>query len=191
LWSRSEQKYAKIPPPLSATTKLDFGFTRPGPKTDICRNTVFVGHRNKIVTVTPPTCFLLRSPKTAANTTTSTKSLCYGVALFGETFSSPTRVNVTCYGYRGCQCYGCVVKKYTRSRLKAPCSHAACSHQARPHGREQEACLLPFPHGIGHEARRMRTLTTSGQPLAWATTAAVDHSMTSRPGVAVAQHSLG
>jgi hypothetical protein len=31
LWSRSEQKYAKIPPPLSATTKLDFVFTRPGP----------------------------------------------------------------------------------------------------------------------------------------------------------------
>jgi hypothetical protein len=30
LWSRSEQKYAKIPPPLSATTKLDFVFTRPG-----------------------------------------------------------------------------------------------------------------------------------------------------------------
>jgi hypothetical protein len=44
----------------------------------------------------------------------------------------------------------------------APCSHAcshaacmlpasfleaACSLQALPHGREQEACLLPFPHG--------------------------------------------
>jgi hypothetical protein len=30
LWSRSEQKNAKIPPPLGATTKLDFVFTRPG-----------------------------------------------------------------------------------------------------------------------------------------------------------------
>jgi hypothetical protein len=35
LWSRSEQKYAKIPPPLSATTKLDFVFTRPGGEADI------------------------------------------------------------------------------------------------------------------------------------------------------------
>ena len=34
MWSRSEQKNAKIPPPLSATTKLDFVFTRPRPVSD-------------------------------------------------------------------------------------------------------------------------------------------------------------
>ena len=34
MWSRSEQRNAKIPPPLSATTKLDFVFTRPGPVAD-------------------------------------------------------------------------------------------------------------------------------------------------------------
>jgi hypothetical protein len=31
----SLQKNAKIPPPLSATTKLDFVFTRPRPRGDI------------------------------------------------------------------------------------------------------------------------------------------------------------